>query len=224
MLKIAVPKPCHEDWDKMSPNQQGRHCTACAKTVVDFTNMTDEEVQYFFINKKEERVCGRFKNGQLHRICIDIPENVLYMQMPLWKKFLVACLVVFSASLFSCDTTINGKKIEESNILSSAAGEIVFHYFKTHDQVGGMAITSWETKTVQEPTCSATTGISLVYVPVTKGNIAALPIIQNKGEEQILTGDTVLYTSPKIQQIKDSLKIKNPPKTDSADCNTMKYY
>ena len=103
MLKISIPTPCHEDWNKMSPNNLGRHCNSCVKTVVDFTNMSDEEVKNFFINKKQEHVCGRFSSKQLHRIQIDLPSNIFQLQMPLWKKFLVASLIVFSTSLFSCE-------------------------------------------------------------------------------------------------------------------------
>lgn len=107
MMHISIPTPCHEDWNAMTPNQQGRHCNACAKTVVDFTGMSDEEVQYFFINKKkEENVCGRFKNDQLRRIKVELPYNIYTMTMPLWKQFLTACLLAFSSMLFSCDTLV----------------------------------------------------------------------------------------------------------------------
>ena len=41
---ILIPKPCHENWDKMTPNEQGRHCKSCAKTVVDGTHLTDAEI------------------------------------------------------------------------------------------------------------------------------------------------------------------------------------
>jgi len=110
MLKISIPTPCHEDWNTMTPDHTGRHCSACIKSVVDFTNMSDEEVQNFFLNKKEdERVCGRFKQTQLHRIVVELPKNIFSMQMPLWKKFLAACLIVFSATLFSCETKIKDK-------------------------------------------------------------------------------------------------------------------
>src|SRR6187399_793357 len=105
MFKITIPTPCHEDWNKMTPDETGRHCRACAKSVVDFTHMSDEEVKHFFVNKKgDERVCGRFKQIQLHRIVIELPQNIFSIQMPLWKKFLAACLVVFSTTLFSCET------------------------------------------------------------------------------------------------------------------------
>jgi len=58
-MYIRIPKPCHEDWATMTPNEQGRHCNACYKTVVDFSSMTDEEVQYFFIHKKKRGICLR---------------------------------------------------------------------------------------------------------------------------------------------------------------------
>ena len=103
MLKITIPKPCHEDWNKMTENQEGRHCNSCMKTVIDFTRMNDDEVRNFLVSKKEEHVCGRFQNKQLQRIQLELPADIYYLEMPSWKKFLVACLVVFSTTLFSCD-------------------------------------------------------------------------------------------------------------------------
>ena len=89
----------------MSPNEKGRYCNSCAKTVVDFSVMTDEEVQHYF-TKYQEPVCGRFKVTQLHRITIDLPSNILHISMPLWKKFLVASLLIFGTTVFPFDTTI----------------------------------------------------------------------------------------------------------------------
>jgi hypothetical protein len=34
---IIIPEPCHQNWDAMTPNEQGRHCTSCVNTVVDVT-------------------------------------------------------------------------------------------------------------------------------------------------------------------------------------------
>jgi hypothetical protein len=75
MFKISIPKPCFEGWDNMTPNEQGRFCTNCAKTVVDFSVMNDEAVQQYFISNYEQKICGRFKNIQLQRIVIDFPHN-----------------------------------------------------------------------------------------------------------------------------------------------------
>lgn len=64
-IQINIPKPCHEDWSKMTPQEKGRHCKLCKKTVFDFTNQTDETIVKTF--KTEGKVCGRFKNSQLNR-------------------------------------------------------------------------------------------------------------------------------------------------------------
>src|SRR4051812_30670308 len=96
----------------MTPNTSGRYCSSCSKTVVDFSSMNDEEVQQYFIQHHGQPICGHFKADQVHRIVIDLPHNVFQLSMPFWKKFLVAALIVFSASVFPFETTIAGKKPE----------------------------------------------------------------------------------------------------------------
>jgi hypothetical protein len=66
-LQLIIPEPCHENWDKMSPNEQGRFCNSCAKTVVDFSSMTDGQMIDYFTRLKNENVCGRVNTGQLQR-------------------------------------------------------------------------------------------------------------------------------------------------------------
>lgn len=63
-MKISIPQPCHENWQEMTPNDQGRFCASCQKTVIDFTNWTDKELSQF-LAKESKNVCGRFKNLQL---------------------------------------------------------------------------------------------------------------------------------------------------------------
>ena len=93
----------------MIPNDGGRYCNSCAKTVIDFTLMEDKEVQDFFLAQNNQPVCGRFKNNQLHRIVIDLPSNILQVKMPVWMRFMVACLVILGLSIFPFETTIAGK-------------------------------------------------------------------------------------------------------------------
>jgi hypothetical protein len=228
MFKIAIPKPCHEDWNAMTPNQQGRYCNACAKSVTDFTTMSDEAIKDFFLAKKDEKVCGRFKNEQLSRIVIDLPENILYIDMPLWKKFLVACLIVFSSSLFSCDTTINGKQVDEQQV--SKTLERVSHNKNTnHDiYVGGLSFTidsSYITPITIPINCGVTYGYSTM-IPADTLNIvgdteviivhdsipaALTDSISSIPAKQILDSNMILKT--------DSLKTKNPPMVDSINCD-----
>ena len=65
VITVNIPEPCHEDWNKMTPKDQGRHCAACNKTVVDFTKQSDEQI----IKSLESNgnLCGRFKTQQIDR-------------------------------------------------------------------------------------------------------------------------------------------------------------
>lgn len=66
-LQLSIPEPCHENWQQMTPTDQGRFCNACAKEVVDFSMMTDTEVLNYFTTLTHEKVCGRALPSQLDR-------------------------------------------------------------------------------------------------------------------------------------------------------------
>jgi hypothetical protein len=63
---ITIPKPCHENWDAMHPREQGRHCDACDKTVIDFTGKSEKEICEYFVEHAGTRICGHFRISQLH--------------------------------------------------------------------------------------------------------------------------------------------------------------
>jgi len=95
-LQLHIPVPCHENWDKMSAQQQGRFCLSCQKTVVDFTTMTDEQILSFF-KIASSRTCGRFSTDQLNRNLVPAPQRSLG-----WFKyfihFIIPALLVSSKS------------------------------------------------------------------------------------------------------------------------------
>lgn len=64
-FKISVPSPCHENWDKMRPEKEGRYCNSCDKIVVDFTKMSPDEIKQYFFNLNGRKVCGHFRNSQV---------------------------------------------------------------------------------------------------------------------------------------------------------------
>lgn len=70
-IQISIPAPCNQDWAKMQPNEQGRFCNQCSKTVIDFTTWSDTALFEFF-SKDHGHVCGRFLSTQLDRP-ISIP-------------------------------------------------------------------------------------------------------------------------------------------------------
>lgn len=55
---IYIPKPCHENWNKMTTAEKGRHCDVCSKVVADFTKMKTEEIVNA-LKSTDGEVCGR---------------------------------------------------------------------------------------------------------------------------------------------------------------------
>jgi len=65
MKRIHLPHPCEADASVMSPTERGSFCSQCQKEVVDFTQMSDQQIMAFF--KRNGRSCGKFRADQLDR-------------------------------------------------------------------------------------------------------------------------------------------------------------
>lgn len=77
--KPSVPLPCHAAWDDMIPDQGGRFCGACQKTVIDFTAMSDQEVLALLASSRTT-ICGRFRNDQLEVTTNTWRDTLFHMQ------------------------------------------------------------------------------------------------------------------------------------------------
>ena len=78
-FQLQIPKPCHENWDQMHPVEKGRYCNACAKEVVDFTNMSDRQLAEFF-KRPSGATCGRFADDQLNRDIIIEKKRIPWLR------------------------------------------------------------------------------------------------------------------------------------------------
>ncbi|TCI92150.1 energy transducer TonB [Tenacibaculum sp. M341] len=118
--KLSIPKPCHENWNAMTPNEKGKFCKSCAKTVVDFTKKTPKEIQEYLSERKNEKVCGHFYRKQLDSIVIQIPEHTFHTNLSFQKSFILILLIVMGTTLFSCKTETNKiQKIEKVELIDS---------------------------------------------------------------------------------------------------------
>lgn len=63
-MNLHIAAPCHETWDAMVPNVDGRHCEVCTKTVIDVTAMPAPRARAFLA----EEVPRRLAQGE--SICV----------------------------------------------------------------------------------------------------------------------------------------------------------
>ena len=116
-MQISINKPCHENWDKMSPNDKGAFCLSCQKNVVDFSNKTVSQIKDFFSKRTDTAsVCGRFEEDQLTEMSFDHFFN----QFRSWKyfqKFALIAFFVFGFNLFtSAQTGYGGKHVKMGKV------------------------------------------------------------------------------------------------------------
>ena len=89
-----VPNQCHEDWDKMTPTEQGKFCKLCNKTVHDLTS-----ANYIQIHRTAQE-----HNNEL---CIRVDERrarftgLQRRALRRAKRFAIAAMLVFGSSLFA---------------------------------------------------------------------------------------------------------------------------
>ncbi|MBC7446696.1 MAG: hypothetical protein H7330_01400 [Hymenobacteraceae bacterium] len=91
-IQLAIPQPCHEAWERMTPAGAGRHCASCDKVVVDFTRMTDGELAAWFGARVGQRVCGQLRADQVGRVLLPAARPVQG-----WWRWAVATLAVLGA-------------------------------------------------------------------------------------------------------------------------------
>jgi len=113
---IRIPEPCHEDWSAMKPDEKGKFCNVCTKSVHDFSNKTDAEITKILLENKDQKICGHFKKTQVNRsITISFNLNDLPKNVSATKAFVIAAFLVFGSMLFSC-TNEQGKTVGEITI------------------------------------------------------------------------------------------------------------
>ena len=119
-FKFSIPKPCHEDWNSMTPEETGRFCSVCTKGVVDFSDKSSEEIQNYLFQNQQQKICGRFRNDQINTFDIKVPKSILLQKRPVHNAFLLALFIVMGTTLFSCknhnDATLGEVSIVEDTV------------------------------------------------------------------------------------------------------------
>lgn len=96
-LQLKIPKPCHENWEAMTPNEQGRFCMSCQKTVIDFRVLSDKEILDYITNASSN-TCGRFNEDQLNRKITVRKERGIGSWKYLWNMLVSTFLLAGEVS------------------------------------------------------------------------------------------------------------------------------
>jgi hypothetical protein len=79
-IAISIPKPCHEDWNAMTPHPGSeagsapRFCDSCQHSVADLTTASDAELVALFTSDAKPK-CARFDPRQLERVLGEAPSS-----------------------------------------------------------------------------------------------------------------------------------------------------
>lgn len=116
---LKINNSCNENWNKMSPNNGGKFCDSCAKTVIDFTHLESKDV-FEILKKSKSDTCARVTKSQLNTPYLDIKESKQY-QLPYSKTAAGIMLAATITSVQSCDLKYSKVKTEvlAYNITSS---------------------------------------------------------------------------------------------------------
>jgi hypothetical protein len=90
---VKISKPCSESWASMTDSGKGRYCSHCTKNVVDFTQLTDNEILQL-VENATGKLCGRFNQEQLNRCLIQTGKKSVNPQL---YKILAGLLLLSSA-------------------------------------------------------------------------------------------------------------------------------
>jgi hypothetical protein len=136
--KIYIPKPCNEDWNKMTSTSNGKFCDSCCKNVVDFTTMTNEEVQAYLSKYNTGNVCGRFTENQafshsskLHRKLENFYLTIENKTIPAFTKsfclFMLSVVMILIGTQQSQatkpTTSVSKNTLTKKDVLTQLQGE-----------------------------------------------------------------------------------------------------
>jgi hypothetical protein len=118
-IQIEIPSPCSADWGSMRRNETGRHCSSCDKTVVDFTEMSTQDIQRYFTANAGKKTCGHFYKGQLtneknrfQTVVFNLYCNSSLRIKNKMLRFAVLLLLGGLLSVTGCNSPTTGEVIE----------------------------------------------------------------------------------------------------------------
>lgn len=134
-INISIPKPCHENWDAMSPQDKGRFCSSCQKKVIDFTKASDREIVIAF--QQNQNLCGRFLATQFDRDLVKTEKK-----SRLWLAA-VSAMISFIGFGTTKASAQNEVKTEQNPIESKPSNEAIKSQAEEIEVTGVVTDNTW---------------------------------------------------------------------------------
>jgi hypothetical protein len=187
-LIIRVPEPCHEDWNKMTPEKQGKFCGSCCKTVVDFSGKTDQEIKMILIENSGKKMCGHFKKTQVDRpLTMKVDMNKPAKNMSISKAFAAAVFFIFGSFLFNCKAQ-NNKILGRMSIHKPVVQETPEKFMMK----GDVSVETVETETIAPVTTPSPEVIEVVEEPMVNGQVTYTKTPEKYTEREFIKGKVSL--------------------------------
>ncbi|MFI5151579.1 MAG: T9SS type A sorting domain-containing protein [Bacteroidia bacterium] len=194
--RISIPKPCHEDWNRMTPNEQGAFCKVCNKSVHDFSTKKAEEVEAILLNAEEGKICGRFSMEQIPVIRdLEIPLYLIPKNMSPFKAFALAVFLVFGTALFGI-TDAFGQGMKGKVCIKKEAPKPVIK--EPEVLLGDVSYVPKPVKITEPSKCTKTKGEVIFRKPETKDTILK-PVTVIRTQVQGGVKYSPLNTKPPVQ-------------------------
>jgi hypothetical protein len=111
MKYVRIDKPCTENWNEMTPTESGAYCQKCCKQVIDFTNQTNDQIQFALRNSNGEEVCAKITTDQLSSLNWEFEQWQSSATMNIQRMSFYALLFVFGLSLVSCSNQEDEQRV-----------------------------------------------------------------------------------------------------------------
>lgn len=111
---LQLKKPCQENWESMTPQDQGRYCQQCAKNVLDLSQASMLEIAQA-LKENNGSLCARITQKQLNTPVFLLSEKTQPSQSS-FAKVGMALLVAGALSASSCHLGETVKPVSETII------------------------------------------------------------------------------------------------------------
>ena len=122
-MKIKIKEPCDADWNKMKIGVQSRHCELCVKNVMDFTQMTRQEIIMYLFNNQNQSTSGRIRGGQID---FKIADFEAIIEGNRRKKGNQPFMVLSFAALAMMSCGVGGNSFDNDPVVGAMV-EMPFH-------------------------------------------------------------------------------------------------